>query len=207
MTQEQGWCPAAISCSIHQSCAQCFIVPIIVQTRGRGCLDIHCLLEEPFPRLPRLVFHQEVASCRGTVLPIPSTIPRKSPSPRTHRCQALHLNTQHKPYSRVWGLHREFFCHNNPTQQLRMAAGCQEHQGVSNVSPSALLSSAIRARLTTEKPITDKSMGQSSSQRLGAEKPFLSVNGCGSCSNHKPLFLQKTMEHLCFPRPRHYRKT
>lgn len=80
------------------------------------------------------------------------------------------------------------------------------------VTPSALLSSQIRARLTTEKPKTNKSLGQSSSQRLRAETLFLPVNGCGSCSNHKPLpslflFLQKTMKHLCFPRPGHYRKT
>lgn len=44
-------------------CAQWFIVLIIVQTRGRGCLDIRRLLEEPFPSLLCLVFHQEAASC------------------------------------------------------------------------------------------------------------------------------------------------
>lgn len=43
-------------------CAQCFIVLIFVQARGRGCLDIRRLFEKPFPSLLRLLFRQEAAS-------------------------------------------------------------------------------------------------------------------------------------------------
>lgn len=128
------------------------------------------------------------------------------PQPRTHR---VLLQISAKPCTSThnmnltgeFGFTQRIFCHNNPIQQLRMAApGCLK----------CVTFSSIRARLTTKKPITNKSMGQSSSQRLGAETPFLPVNGCGSCSNHKALpnlLLQKSMEHLCFPRPRHYRQT